>query len=507
MQYSVAEEQQLLTDILSFKFDFPGFIYYAYPWGKENTPLVDEEGPDKWQIETATDISEHLLRQEERARRGDPRQPYQKAIASGHGIGKSTFFAWFNHWFTSTRPGAETVTTANKEQQLKNKTWPELRKWIALAINSHWFEPGAMSLKPQSWIANVVKAQLSIDEAKWKAVAETWSEDNPAGFAGLHNDIGTAILYDEASEIPKIIWETSSGALTDAKSEIVWLVFGNPTENSGPFFECFNADRLIWNPRSIDSRSVKRTNKEYLQQQVEKYGEDDDYTRVRIKGQFPRRGQNQFLSSEDIDEATEREIIPDQGAPLVMGVDVARFGSGRSVIRFRQGRDARSIKPIRIQHRRVTHVAGEVATQIDRYKPDAVFIDGGGLGSGVVDILVDRGYRVNDVNFGSIAEEQERFPDRRTEMWFRMGEWLPSGSIDQDRDLLTDLKAPFREYDGRGRIKLESKEKMERRGVDSPDDGDALALTFASRVARRDIRASRASRRLRVADGVNYSPI
>lgn len=496
-----------MADLFGYNDDMLGAIMYGFPWG-EPGPLEHEEGPDVWQRELCDEISEHVIRNQERKRNGDPLRPFQKAISSGHGIGKSAFFAWFDWWMMSTRPGSGTVVTANKESQLKGKTWPELRKWITLSINAHWFDVGAMSMGPQKWFAKLVREQLKIDEGKWAVNAETWSEENPAAFQGLHNDFATGIIYDEASGIPNPIWEASLGALTDANSEIFWMVFGNPNENSGAFFECFNRFRHRWNPRTIDSRSVKRTNKEFLQQIVDDYGEDDDVTRVRVKGEFPRQGENQFLSSEDITEATRRDNIEeDAGAPLVMGVDVARFGSGKSIIRFRRGRDARSIKPIKLQHKRATHVASEIAFQIDKYEPDAVFIDGGGLGSGPIDILLERGYRVREVQFGEVAEEAERFPDRRTEMWWRLGEWLPAGAIDDDRDLVTDLRGPYREYDGRGRIKLESKEKMAKRGLDSPDDGDALALTFAARVARRDTRLSRAGGRLRIAKDVDYSPI
>lgn len=499
------QEAQLMSDIFSFQSDMLGFVLYTFPWGEAGTPLADEEGPDVWQVERMEEIRSHVEANLVRQRNREHLVPFQKSISSGHGIGKSTFFAWFDLWLMSCWPGSSTVVTANKESQLKGKTWPELGKWHTMAINSHWFERGALSLRPKPWLAQRVAEQMKVDSGKWSVNAETWSEENPAAFQGLHNDVATGIIYDEASGIPQPIWEASLGALTDAKSMIFWLVFGNPNENSGPFFETHNRFRHRWNPVRIDSRSVKRTNKEFLQQIVDDYGEDDDVTRVRVKGEFPRQGENQFLSSEAIDIAAEREVYDDPGAPLVMGVDVARFGSGKSIIRFRRGRDARSIKPVRLTHKTATHVAAEVAWQIDEWRPDAVFIDGGGLGAGPIDILRDRGYRVQEVNFGSVAEEKDRFPDRRTEMWWRLGEAMEDGlAIDDNRDLLTDLKAPFREYDGRGRVKLESKEKMARRGIDSPDDGDALALTFASRVARRDTRTSRAGSRLRVAQGVDY---
>ena len=131
-------------------------------------------------------------------------------------------------------------------------------------------------------------------------------------------------------------------------------------------------------------------------------------------------------------------------------------------------------------------LATEAANHIDRMKPDAVFIAGGGVGGGVVDRLKQLGYRVIEVQSGEKAHDPDKYLNKRAEMWGEMREWLTYGCIDDDEGLINDLTGPEYGIHVKGQIKLESKESMKKRGLPSPDDGDALAMTFAESVARRD---------------------
>jgi hypothetical protein len=321
-----------------------------------------------------------------------------------------------------------------------------------------------------------------------------WSERNTEAFAGLHNK-GRRILvvFDEASAIPDIIWETTEGALTDANTEIVWCVFGNPTRNTGRFRECFPGQRhaKAWKTRQIDSREVSLTNKDQLGSWVDAYGEDSDFVRVRVRGVFPRTGEMEFISQEDVDSAAKREIEIGRNDPLVIGVDVARYGQNESVIWFRKGRDARSIPPIRLRNASTVEVAGKVMEVYNRYRVDGVFIDGGGVGGGVVDNCRAMHLSVFDIQFGSKAEgigwatgnEGEKYANKRAEMWGSMRSWLTTGSIPNDADLKAQLVGPLYTYTLKNEIQLEKKEDMMKRGLESPDLADALALTFAMPIA------------------------
>jgi hypothetical protein len=316
-----------------------------------------------------------------------------------------------------------------------------------------------------------------------------WQEENPDAFAGVHNHNGTLVVFDEASGIPKPIWTVTQGFFTEPVLHRYWFCFSNPRRNTGEFYECFHKDRDNWKRRNIDSRKVEGLDKKALDDIVKKYGEDSDETRIEVKGEFPRHGDRQFISREAVEGAAMREIQPDHYAGLIMGVDIARFGDDTTVIRFRRGRDARTIKPIKLKGKDNMAVANECAMLIDEYQPDAVCVDAGN-GTGVIDRLREMGYKVHEVWFGSKSSEEE-WADLRTEMWAKMREWLPGGCIDDDSDLKDDLVGPEYGFDKQERIKLEAKENMKRRGVASPDNGDALAVTFAVKVARTDIPVSK----------------
>lgn len=489
--YSVKDDQKLMTEIWSPQIaeDPLAFVLFVFPWGKTGTPLEKFEQPRAWQRDELSRVRDHIGENKIRIAKGDTPVVYQSATASGRGPGKSAMTAWLNLWMMSCVLGSTSVTTANTEPQLKSRTWAELGKWHTMALNSHWFDKTTLSLRPQAWFEEALKKQLKIDTGYYYAQAQVWQEENPDAFAGVHNHNGLLLIFDEASGIPKPIWTVSEGFFTEPVLHRYWFAWSNPRRNTGEFYECFHKSRDYWYRRNIDSRSVEGTDKNKLQQIIEKHGEDSDEARIEVKGQFPRQGDRQFISREVVEGAAMRELFADEHAGLIMGVDVARFGDDTTVIRFRRGRDARSIKPTKLKGKDNMEVANECAYLIDLHKPDAICVDAGN-GTGVIDRLREMGYKVIEVWFGSKSGEEE-WSDFRTELWAKMREWLPGGCIDDDTDLKDDLVGPEYEFDKYERVKLEAKEKMKKRGVASPDNGDALAVTFATKVARTDMPYSR----------------
>lgn len=454
-----------------------GFVTDCFPWGKGE--LAGYDGPRQWQRDVLTDIGERIKDGAE------VDEAIQIATASGHGIGKSALVAMILLWSLVTRIDTRGVVTANTEKQLTTKTWPELAKWHRLCSLGSAFIFTATSLY----------AADTSHEKTWRIDAIPWSLNNTEAFAGLHNK-GRRVLvvFDEASAVPDQIWEVTEGALTDSDTEIIWLVFGNPTRNTGRFRECFGKLRHRWQTRQIDSREVEGTNSKQMEKWVEDYGEDSDFVRVRVRGVFPRAGVSQFISGESIEQAQSRKLeYLDAGAPMILGVDIARFGDDQSVIRGRKGRDGKIIRPIKWRGMDTVYSAGRVAEAITAYQPDAVFIDGGGVGGGVVDILKSRGFRVIEVNFGAVARVPTKYANKRAEMWGDMRDWLETGVIDADQQLSDDMQSPEYGFDKDNRILLEKKSDMKKRGLASPDDGDAFALTFAEPVQRTDMRTSRAA--------------
>jgi len=493
--YSARDEQKLMTEIWDPQIaDDPyKFVKFIFPWGKANTPLHHFKEPRAWQCDELQAIGEHIKREKKRIKKGLEPKVYQSATASGRGVGKSALTGWLNMWAMSTRLGATCINTANTEQQLKTRTWAELGKWHTLSLNRHWFDKQALSLKPAPWFGDKLEKQLQIDSTYYYSAAQLWSEENPDAFAGVHNQYGTLVIFDEASGIPEKIWTVTEGFFTDPILFRLWLVFSNPRRNTGSFFACFNGpQRKYWNRRNLDSRRVEGTDKTYLNQIVEKHGDDSDAARVEVKGEFPRQGDQQFISREIIDNALKRELQKDVYAPLIMGVDPARFGDDKTVIRFRQGRDAKSIPAIKLKGADNMEVANTVAHWIQKTNPDAICIDAGN-GTGIIDRLRELKYKVHEVWFGSKSSDAE-WANNRTHLWAKMRDWLGGGCIDDDRELTDDLAGPEYKFMGRSdKLMLETKEDMKKRGIASPDDGDALACTFDIKVSRRDIRTGRNS--------------
>ena len=490
-------EQDLITTLLGFRYDPEGFVRYAFPWGVKGTPLERVEGPRTWQLDEFKRIQDHLLLDQEKARIGLPGSPLYLAISSGRGIGKSAWLSMLDLWVASCWIGSTGIVTANTETQLRSRTMAELGKWHTMAINRHWFEKSSMSLRPARWFADVVESQLKMDTQYYYVDAQSWSAENPDAFAGAHSQIGMMVQFDEASGIPDPIWQVTEGFFTDMAPLRLWLAISNPRRNTGRFFDAFHKDRAFWDARYVDSRTVEGVDKAVYQRIADKYGEDHDVTRIEVKGQFPRTGSNQFIGREVVSYAAERDLVPDDGAPLTMGIDVARFGDDESVFRFRRGRDARSIKPMRFRGKDTMALASEAATAIERLKPEAVFVDGGGVGGGVVDRLKMLGYRVIEVQSGEKANDEEQYINKRVEMWGHLREWLVHGCIDNDEALTDDLTSPEYAVDLKGRLKLESKDSLKKRGLPSPDDADALALTFAEPVSRMDAATARRMNRMR----------
>ena len=468
-------ETELVEDMARFTHDPLGWVLYAFPWGKGE--LVGHPGPRRWQRRYLTRLGEKL------SAGGDAGRAVAEAIrmarASGHGIGKSALVSWLVLWAMSTCEDTRGVVTANTETQLKIKTWAELSKWHRLSINNHWFVFTATSLY----------SAAADHEKTWRVDMVPWSEKNPEAFAGLHNQ-GKRILIimDEASAIHDVIWEVTEGALTDSDTEIIWAVFGNPTRNTGRFKECFGTFAHRWDTEAIDSREVEGTNKELMQDWVNDYGEDSDFVRIRVRGVFPRASSEQFIGEDLVELACRREPIYLQGDPLIMALDISRGGDDFCVFRFRRGFDGRSIPPRKIPGSEVRDSMKLVAIAVDMvamHKPDYFFLDGtgGSVGGPIGDRIRQMGYPVIDVQFGGSSPDPT-YANLRTYMWAKMREWLQAGgSIDNDALLKGDLTAPEYGHNVKDQIALERKEDIKVRLKRSPDDGDALGMTFAMPVA------------------------
>jgi len=315
----------------------------------------------------------------------------------------------------------------------------------------------------------------------WFCASLSCREENSEAFAGQHA-VGSTSFYffDESSAVPDKIFEVAEGGLTDGEPMI--FLFGNATRSTGKFQRVtFGSERARWDHESIDSRDCALPNKAQIQEWEDDYGEDSDFFRVRVRGLTPRASDLQFIGSDLVYEAQCREVVVPDDEPLVAGLDIARGGEDNCVLRFRRGLDARSIPPLKWpgeELRNSTALIAKVIQAIKDQKPEVVFADGTGVGGPIVDRLKQMGYNVTEIQFGW-GSPDHHYANMRAWMWAQMRTWLARGAIDELADLEMDLVGPDYHHDKKDRVVLEAKESMKKRGLASPDHGDALALTFA----------------------------
>jgi hypothetical protein len=480
--YSAQDEQELMARLWSpiIKDNPLAFVLYVFPWGKAGTPLEHFAGPRKWQREVLQELADHIKQNNGKV----DFDTFRMATSSGRGIGKSALVSWLVLWMLTTRIGSTTIVSANSEAQLRSVTWAEITKWLSMSMNTHWFEVSATRVMPAKWLTELVERDLKLGTRYWGVEGRLWSAENPDSYAGVHNFSGVMLVFDEASGIDDSIWSVAAGFFTENTPNRFWLAFSNPRRNSGYFYETFHAKRDFWRNKIVDARTVENTDKNVYQQIIDEYGADSSQAHVEVYGQFPSASDDQFIPANVVDDAMARERYKDLSAPIVIGVDPARFGADSTVIAVRQGRDIIEIRKHKGDDTMET--VGRIIEAIEEYKPALINIDEGGLGAGVVDRLKEQRYKIRGVNFANKAKNPMMYGNKRAEMWGDMREWLKSASIPKDRYLKTDMISPLMKPDSKGAIFLESKKDMKARGLASPDAADAIALTFAYPVAHRE---------------------
>lgn len=476
-------EERLADFFSQFAYDPLGFVRACFPWGVEHTHLEKEKLED-WQKARLIEIGEQA-----RSHKFDGStavDPILQATASGHGIGKSAFCAMVIIWIMCTRPECQGVVSANSRPQLKTKTWKELAKWLAMFeefIGCDWFECSVADL----WLRHKQR------KATWRVDGTAWEEHNTEAYQGLHAKHSTAfIIFDEASWIPVGIFDVAFGAMKDG--EPMWFVFGNPTRNTGYFKKIFKRLRHRWSTMQVDSRNCRITNKREIQKDIDDHGEDSDYVRVRIRGLFPRSAATQLIPNDVVHaSAHHHKGRADRLTPLIVGLDVAREGDDESVMAIRRGTDAFTEEWKVFRNLDGNQLGGEVAEfcrQRDMIGDpvDAIFVDVTGVGWSAYDFLKHRGFPVYPVNFGGSPRNERVYLYKGAEMWVSMREWMKEGGrIPEDEILHDQLTGRNKQFTPTDRMFLEPKKVMKAEGRDSPDRADALALTFASHIARRRI--------------------
>lgn len=441
--------------------------------------------PDRNQIEILNSIRDYPM----------------TSVRSGHGIGKTAVESWALIWFLITRPFPKIPCTAPTQHQLFDILWAEVSKWLR----------GNPELQKEI-IWTQEKIYLNGYKEEWFAVPRTAT--NPDALQGFHSDHLLFIL-DEASGISDKTFEPVLGALTGPDAKL--LMMGNPTRLAGFFFDSHHKNRESYNAMHIDGRSSARVEKDFVKKIIDMFGEDSDVFRVRVAGQFPKSQPDSFISMEWAEEAADL-MIDTPGERMDMGVDVARFGDDSSVI-YPVFDMKRSCTPEIYHHNDTMELAGNVIILLKRYAAEhpetvlfSVKVDCDGLGVGVYDRLKEQEEEILDqmkkVREAAADDEEQCNADEMTLdilechfggkggsldegdpvefennaglMWGMVRKLLKERalSIWNDEKLIAQLSNRKYKVNSKGKIELEKKEEMKKRGLTSPDIADALALAL-----------------------------
>ena len=463
-----SDELDALADIAArCRYDPLLWAETAWAWGHGDLTGKDIR---TWQAEILDEIATHLMNPETRY------TPLKIAVASGHGIGKSAEMGMISNWAMSCHQGARVVITANTEGQLRTKTSPEIAKWFSTSISAPLFDIDTLS----------IKAKQDNRDMAWAMDFTPWSEHNTEAFAGLHNEGRIIVLLmDEASGIANKIWEVAEGALTDENTILIWVAFGNPTQNIGEFRECFRRNKDEWIRKQIDSRTVEGTNKDQLQRLVDKLGENSDRAKVRVRGMFPSSSTRQMIPTHLIDEARGKHLRKSEYdfAPVILTCDPAWTGADDLVIAKRQGLFFEILDVIPKNDNDI-FIATKLARYEDKFDADAVFVDLG-YGTGIVSAGRTWGRSWELIPFGAKSAEPG-FADMRAYMYDQGQTWLEEGgALPDDPDLYEELLSIETLPDNNGIVRLKSKEQMKKDGVPSPNRSDAWVLSFARPVTKK----------------------
>jgi hypothetical protein len=378
-----------------------------------------------------------------------------------------------------------------------------------------------LKISPDAWLVDLVKklpeeGGLGIDPKYWYVAGQMWSEANPDSFAGAHNPYGMMLLFDEAAGIHPRIWEVSEGFFTEVNPYRYWMAASQMRRREGAFFSLFN-DPVFgagWDLKTLSTRGMEGVDQAVVEDQIRRYGADSDFVRVEIDGLPPRTSEDQFIPWDNVRAAQTNDFGQDYGEPLILGVDPAP--RGKTAWRFRQGRNARNCcGPATHGHwdgKDNVQIAQGVLDLDAKYKPDHICIDFG-MGTGVIDILKRKRThgRLHEVKFGDAAHggKQTEWATHAIELWAKVRDWLPGGMIEVDDGSKGTLSQQATDRGWRwsqredGKKILETKEDLQKRGVKSPDDFDALACTMEVNPPRvdRPLRGGQS----RVVDGVSSS--
>ena len=395
------------------------------------------------------------------------------SVKSGHGTGKSTTASWAMLWFLLLKYPCKVVVTAPTSSQLFDAMFAELKRWIKELPREI---QGLLNVKSDrvELVAAPAEAFISCRTAR--------AENAGEALAGVHSD-NVLLVIDEASGVPEVVFEASAGSMSSVNATTVML--SNPTRSSGTFFESHNRMRHSWWTRTWSCEDSPLVADEFIDEMRDRYGETSSAFLVRVMGEFPLADDDTIIPFHLVESAQHRDIEESPETNQIWALDVARMGSDKTALCKRTGSVVTDIKSWGGLD--LMQTVGRVKAEFDALEvleqdQLELMVDSVGMGAGVSDRLQELGLPVRAVNVSESPSMKETYLNLRAELWFRMKAWLENRTckIPQNDKLLSELTSLKYTFTSSGKIKAESKQELKKRGFNSPDLADSLALTFAS---------------------------
>ena len=397
------------------------------------------------------------------------------SVRSGHGVGKSTASSWAMLWYFMTRSPVKVVVTAPTSSQLYDAMFAELKRWIntmPLPLQ------GLLTVKQERIEFNAAPTEMFIS-------ARTSRAEQPEALQGIHSD-NVMLVADEASGVPEQVFEAAAGSMSGHNA--VTLLLGNPVRSSGFFYDTHTRLADEWTTFQVSCKDSPRVSDEYIQEMATLYGEDSNVYRIRVLGEFPKGDDDTVIPMDLLEQAVHRDVAPSLHAPIVWGLDVARFGSDRSALCKRQGNAV--IEPIKTwKNLDLMQLTGAVVAEYQALgpsqQPREILVDSIGLGAGVVDRLRELGLPARGINVAESPAMGGTYRNLKAELWYRAKAWLEARDCTLVRDdvLIAELATVRYSFTSNGKVQIEGKDEIRKRGLPSPDKADAFVLTFAGDAA------------------------
>jgi hypothetical protein len=398
-------------------------------------------------------------------------------VRAGHGVGKSTACSWALIWHMVTRYPQKAVVTAPTAAQLFDALFAELKAWI-------------------NRLPPILRDSFEVfsDKVAFKAAPEssfisarTSSAERPEALAGVHSE-HVLLVVDEASAVPEAVFEAAAGSMSGHSATTILI--SNPTRNSGLFYKTHHQLASDWYRLHVSCIGNPLVTEDFVRQIAATYGEGSNAYRIRVLGEFALTDDDTLIGAELVDAAIDRDVTVTEDEPMIYGLDVARFGTDRTALCKRRGNLVVEIKSWGGLD--LMQTVGMVVNEAKLDRPAEICVDTIGLGSGVADRLREQGFNVKDVNVSESSAMNPNANKLRDELWMSAKDWLSTRSVKLPKDdmLRMELVAPRYNFTSSGKLVVESKDSMRKRGQRSPDLADAFCLTFAGNAAMVGGRAS-----------------